>query len=89
MDQGRAQRLLRHDDDAVAGGTPPDIVHLASFEFQTFANNGWLEDLGPWVEKAGLNLDGWSGQDICTFQGTTVCIMMLYYGTISATTRRC
>ncbi|RVI97293.1 sugar ABC transporter substrate-binding protein [Sinorhizobium meliloti] len=65
-----------------AGGTPPDIVHLASFEFQTFANNGWLEDLGPWVEKTGLDLDGWSGQDICKFQDTTVCIMMLYYGTI-------
>ncbi|MDK1493205.1 sugar ABC transporter substrate-binding protein [Sinorhizobium sp. 7-81] len=65
-----------------AGGTPPDIVHLASFEFQAFANNGWLEDLGPWVEKAGLDLNGWSGQDICKFQETTVCIMMLYYGTI-------
>ncbi|MBB6469824.1 multiple sugar transport system substrate-binding protein [Aminobacter lissarensis] len=65
-----------------AGGTPPDIVHLASFEFQSFANNGWLEDLGPWVAKAGLNLDGWSGQNTCQLQGTTVCIMMLYYGTI-------
>ncbi|MCZ4094127.1 ABC transporter substrate-binding protein [Sinorhizobium psoraleae] len=65
-----------------AGGTPPDIVHLASFEFQAFANNGWLEDLGPWIEKAGLDLNGWSGQEICKFQETTVCIMMLYYGTI-------
>ncbi|MDK1385804.1 sugar ABC transporter substrate-binding protein [Sinorhizobium sp. 8-89] len=65
-----------------AGGTPPDIVHLASFEFQAFANNGWLEDLGPWIEKAGLDLNGWSGQDICRFQETTVCVMMLYYGTI-------
>lgn len=65
-----------------AGGTPPDIVHLASFEFQTFANNGWLEDLGPWIEKAGLDLNGWSGQNTCQFQGTTVCVMMLYYGVI-------
>lgn len=65
-----------------AGGTPPDIVHMASFEFQQFANNGWLEDLAPWVAKAGLNLDGWSGQNICQFQGKTACIMMLYYGVI-------
>ncbi|HTV69418.1 MAG TPA: sugar ABC transporter substrate-binding protein [Rhizobiaceae bacterium] len=65
-----------------AGGTPPDIVHLASFEFPAFANNGWLEDLGPWIEKGGLDLNGWSGQKACNFQGTTVCIMMLYYGAI-------
>ena len=24
-----------------AGGTPPDIVHLAAFEFQQFADAGW------------------------------------------------
>lgn len=65
-----------------AGGTPPDIVHLASFEFQTFANNGWLEDLDPWIKKAGLDLNGWSGQSTCQFQGKTACIMMLYYGVI-------
>ena len=26
-----------------AAGQPPQIVHLASFEFQIFADNGWLE----------------------------------------------
>ena len=36
-----------------AGGKPPDIVHLASFEFQKFADNGWLEHLDPWIKKAG------------------------------------
>ncbi|MGL5447594.1 MAG: extracellular solute-binding protein, partial [Rhabdaerophilum sp.] len=25
-----------------AGGKPPEIVHLASFEFQKFADQGWL-----------------------------------------------
>ena len=27
-----------------ASGAPPEIVHLASFEYQSFAENGWLED---------------------------------------------
>src|ERR1700682_5399480 len=27
-----------------AGNTPSDIVHLAAFEFQTFAEQDWLED---------------------------------------------
>lgn len=63
-----------------AGGSPPDIVHLASFEFQKFADNGWLENLDPWIEKAKLDLDGWAGQKTCEWQGDTVCIMMLYFG---------
>ena len=28
-----------------ASGSPPEIVHLASFEYQSFAENGWLENL--------------------------------------------
>jgi len=30
-----------------AGGTPPDIVHLASFEYQQFADAGWMEIWDP------------------------------------------
>lgn len=68
-----------------AGGKPPDIVHLASFEFQKFADNGWLEPLDPYVKKAGLNLANWAGQDKCQWEGSgSVCIMMLYYGGIMA-----
>lgn len=67
-----------------AGGTPPDIVHLASFEFQSFADNGWLENLDPWIEKSGLDLNGWSGEKACNWDGHIVCIMMLYYGAIFA-----
>lgn len=67
-----------------AGGQPPEIVHLASFEFQKFADNGWLENLGPWIEKSKLDLKGWSGQEKCTWQKETVCIMMLYFGYIMA-----
>nr|WP_238858203.1 sugar ABC transporter substrate-binding protein [Faunimonas pinastri] len=63
-----------------AGGTPPDIVHLASFEYQKFADNGWLEDLGPYIEKSKLNLQGWAGQETCNWKGQTDCIMMLYTG---------
>jgi multiple sugar transport system substrate-binding protein len=63
-----------------AGGTPPDIVHLASFEFQKFADNGWLEDLGPYIKESKLDLTGWAGQDTCVWNGQTVCTMMLYFG---------
>lgn len=67
-----------------ASGSPPEIVHLASFEFQTFADNGWLENLDPWIERAKLDLKGWAGQSRCKWEGDTVCVMLLYYGTILA-----
>lgn len=67
-----------------AGDNPPDIVHLAAFEFAPFANEGWLEDLGPWIADAGLDLTGWAGQTTCEWQDTTVCLMMLYTGYVMA-----
>ena len=63
-----------------ASGSPPEIVHLASFEYQMFADNGWLEDLGPWIEQSDLDLTGWAGQEKCIWKGTTNCIMLLYFG---------
>lgn len=63
-----------------AGGQPPDIVHLASFEFQKFADNGWLEPLDPYIKNAKLDLKGWAGQDTCSWNKETVCVMMLYFG---------
>lgn len=63
-----------------AGGQPPDIVHLASFEFQKFADNGWLEPLDPYIKNAKLDLKGWAGQDTCSWNKQTVCVMMLYFG---------
>lgn len=63
-----------------AAGTPPDIVHLASFEFQRFAEEGWLEDLTPFIEQSGLDLEGWSGQEICNWKGTVPCILLQYFG---------
>ena len=63
-----------------AGGTPPDIVHLAAFEFQQFADAGWLEDLAPWVENSELDLEGWAGQVKCQWEGEMSCIMLLYFG---------
>jgi multiple sugar transport system substrate-binding protein len=63
-----------------ASGAPPDIVHLASFEYQAFADNGWIEDLGPWIEKSGMDMTGWAGQNVCEWKGTTSCIMLLYFG---------
>jgi multiple sugar transport system substrate-binding protein len=67
-----------------AGGKPPEIVHLASFEFQKFADQGWLEDLTPWIRSTNLDLKGWAGQDACMWKGKPVCIMMLYFGNIFA-----
>lgn len=67
-----------------AGGKPPEIVHLASFEFQKFADQGWLEDLGPYVKSSGLDLKGWAGQSACEWKGKTVCVMMLYFGNLFA-----
>jgi multiple sugar transport system substrate-binding protein len=66
------------------GGEAPDIVHLASFEYPQFANEGWLEDLAPWVAQSDLDLEGWAGQDKCIWQGETNCIMLLYFGFIFA-----
>ncbi|MCO5732197.1 sugar ABC transporter substrate-binding protein [Rhizobium sp. SSA_523] len=67
-----------------AGGTPPDIVHLAAFEYQAFANEGWLADLGPFIEKSGMDLKGWAGQSTCEWKGKTNCIMLLYTAYILA-----
>jgi multiple sugar transport system substrate-binding protein len=67
-----------------AGGKPPEIVHLASFEFQKFADNGWLENLDPWIKQANLDLKGWAGQGACSWNKQTVCVMMLYFGNIFA-----
>lgn len=67
-----------------ASGSPPDIVHLASFEFQSFADNGWLENLDPWIAESDLDLDGWAGQGKCEWEGETVCVMLLYFGYVMA-----
>ena len=67
-----------------AGGDPPHIVHLASFEFQAFADNGWLEPLDTRLTEAGVSLEGWAGQSKCEWNGETVCIMMNYFGFIMA-----
>ena len=65
-----------------AGGQPPHIVHLASFEYQNFADNGFLEPLDPWIERAGIDMTGWAGQNTCRWEDQTMCVMMLYFGFI-------
>lgn len=67
-----------------ASGSPPQIVHLASFEFQAFADNGWLEPLDSYVKESGLDLKGWAGQSLCRWNDETVCLMMLYFGGMMA-----
>ena len=67
-----------------AGGQPPHIVHLASFEYQNFAENGWMENLDPWLAEDGIDMSGWAGQGTCTWNGETACIMLLYFGFMMA-----
>ncbi len=67
-----------------AGGNPPEITHVATFEYQALAEKGWLEDLGPWIEKSDLPIKDWSGQSICVWKGKNVCIMSQYFGNILA-----
>ena len=67
-----------------ASGSPPDIVHLASFEYQSFAENGWLEDLDPWIADSDLDLASWAGQNKCIWNGSTNCLMLLYFGFVMA-----
>lgn len=71
-----------------ASGSPPDIVHLAVFEVGPVAQNGWLEDLGPYVERSGMSLENWTAQSKCVWEGETVCIMLSYFGGIMAYNQR-
>lgn len=64
----------------MVAGTPSDITHLAAREYQPFADEGFLEDLDPWIEKSGLDLTGWAGQGTCQWKGKTNCLMLLYAG---------
>jgi multiple sugar transport system substrate-binding protein len=63
-----------------AGNDPPEIVHLAAFEFQAFADQDWLEDLAPMIKADGLDLRGWAGQEKCQVGGKIVCINLNYFG---------
>ncbi|MGA0235790.1 MAG: ABC transporter substrate-binding protein [Alphaproteobacteria bacterium] len=67
-----------------AGGQPPHIVHLASFEYQSFAENGWMENLDPWFAKEGIDMSNWAGQQICRWNEETACFMLLYFGFMMA-----
>lgn len=64
-----------------AGGAPPDIVHLASFEFPQFADLGWLEPLDPWLEQSDI-LENWTAQDNCLWDGSYQCVMLQYFGQV-------
>src|SRR4051812_158899 len=63
-----------------ASGSPPDIVHLAAFDFPKIAENDWLEPLDGNISASGLDLNGWASQDKCKWKGKTYCVMALYFG---------
>ncbi len=62
------------------GNTPPDIVHLAAFEFPSFVQEGFLEDLTPLIARDKLDLKGWAGQGRCVIDGKTYCVNLNYFG---------
>ena len=63
-----------------SGNNPPDIVHLAAFEFHAFAEQDWLEDLTPYIARDRLDLKGWAGQEKCVWEKKTYCINLNYFG---------
>jgi multiple sugar transport system substrate-binding protein len=63
-----------------AAGSPPEITHLAAFEFPQFADQGWLEDIGPLLAKLGVTSNNWTGQGSCVWKGVTQCLMLNYFG---------
>jgi multiple sugar transport system substrate-binding protein len=63
-----------------ASGKPPDIVHLAAFDYPQYAENGWLEDLGPYMKASNFDINGWAGESRCKWKGKIYCLVNLYFG---------
>ncbi len=61
-------------------GSPPDITHLASFEFAAFSQRGLLENLDSYAEKDSIDINGWAGQRVLQVDNANYGIMLLYFG---------
>ena len=58
----------------VAGGNPPDVIHMWNPYFMRYASSGTLEDLTPYFEDGVIKSDGWtmSIQDTGVYEGKTL-----------------
>ncbi len=62
-------------------GAPPEIVHLASFEFAAFSQRGLLQELDSYAVRDGMNLtQEYAGQKALQVNGMNYGLMMLYFG---------
>ncbi|XP_035829648.1 putative binding protein BAB2_0491 [Aplysia californica] len=61
-------------------GSPPDITHLASFEFAAFSQRDMLQELDSYAQRDGIDINEWAGQRVLQVDGTNYGIMLLYFG---------
>lgn len=61
-------------------GSPPDIVHLASFEFAAFSKRGLLQELDSYAKRDNVDINSWAGQRVLQVDGRNYGIMLLYFG---------
>lgn len=61
-------------------GSPPDITHLASFEFAAFSQRGLLQELDSYAKRDGIDINKWAGQKVLQVDRTNYGIMLLYFG---------
>src|SRR3954453_3347788 len=63
-----------------ASNTPPDIVELSGNNFGSFAAQGWLEPLDPWLRKDPIPANWSTLQSLYNWDGKTLGVMILGYG---------
>lgn len=61
-------------------GSPPDITHLASFEFAAFSRRGFLQELDSFAAADNIDINGFAGQKILQNDGKNYGLMLLYFG---------
>jgi len=65
-----------------AAGTPPDIVHLPSRDFASFADQGWLEPLDERLGKTDIPATWPPLQSEMKWSGKTQGVLLMGYGGI-------
>jgi multiple sugar transport system substrate-binding protein len=65
-----------------AAGTPPDIVHLPSRDFASFADQGWLEPLDDRLAKTDIPATWPPLQSEMKWNGKTQGVLLMGYGGI-------
>src|SRR6187455_1701728 len=65
-----------------AAGTPPDIVHLPSRDFASFADQGWLEPLDDRLAKTDIPATWPPLQSEMKWSGKTQGVLLMGYGGI-------